>query len=172
MAPSKKRRKHFLVALAGGVLIAVIGAFAACVPLGDGLARLSYDLPFFPFLFRSQAPDELVMVYLDEKVKANLGEPMDQPLNRRSHVQLINKLKEQHPKLVLYDILMGAPGSDPAIDDALAKAIRENGSVVLVANFGKQLQENAAEEAPIPPLTILREAAAGWGLAKFSPDPD
>src|SRR5437588_12695935 len=100
MPALKKRKALFLAAFAGGLLVAGIGAALLKFPaLGDGLARRSYDLPFLPFLFNSVVPDELVMVYLDEKVKANLGEPQDRPLNRSYHTTLIRKLKQDGAKL-------------------------------------------------------------------------
>ena len=138
------------------------------LPVGDGLARWSYDLPF---LWASrEVPEELVMVYLDPKVKTNLGEPADAPLPRRYYTQLLNKLTADGARLVLFDLIFDSPAADSQTDEAFAAAIKRHGRVVLVGYTVKQFGENTLTTASVPPTERLANAAAGWGTAEITPD--
>lgn len=135
---------------------------------GGGFARLSYDLPF---VCQRSIPAELVMVYIDAGVKRNLEQPKDPPLDRRFHAKLLNRLREDGAKLVLYDLLFDEPSVDERADKEFALAIRENGRVVLATDYIKQLQGNFLTEGPLPAIPVLSEAAAGSGLAKIEYEP-
>jgi adenylate cyclase len=149
----------------GLVLTVSVGALVLlCDP---GLDRLSYDLPF---LLRKQVPEELVMVYLDAKVKHDLQQPTDQPLDRRFYARLLERLTREHARLVLFDLLFDQPSADPTVDEQFASAMREQGAVVLVADYIKQLQENVVTDAPIPPTPVLAAGAAGYGIATVDDD--
>ena len=76
--PTRKRTPKWLGYALGFGLTVGFGALLL-LPIGDGFARLSYDLPF---LFQKQIPEELVIVYIDNQTKTSLGEPTDQPLLR------------------------------------------------------------------------------------------
>lgn len=176
MAAHDKRKAIFRAALAGGAVAAIIGVALVGIPWGDQLlglgfggtlARLSYDVPF---ALRSGVPEELVIVYVDPEVKAALGEPRDSPLNRKYYAQLLQRLERDGAKLVVFDFIFDEPGKDRIADQDFADAIKEDGRVVLVADCVKELQGNVAGEAPVPPLEPLAKAAAGWGLARLSPD--
>ena len=73
----------------GGVILATLIGQLLLQPLCDGLARLSYDALF---LRKREVPDELVMIYLDPKVKRNLGQTADEPLDRKFYVRLLDRL--------------------------------------------------------------------------------
>jgi adenylate cyclase len=150
-----------------GIALTVAAGKILLLPLGDGLARMSYDLPF---TFQDGVPSELVMVYLDGNAKRNLDQPPDQPLDRYFYTDLLNRLKDDGAKLVLFDIIYDLPHPDPAVDDAFADAIDSHGKVVLVADYIKELNGNVFTEAPLPSIALLNTMAAGWGLAKVSPD--
>jgi adenylate cyclase len=167
-ATSSKKSAPLLIGAAAGVMLTVLVGIAGLSPTGDWLGRLSYDLPF---LFESQPPDELVMVYLDDKVKRNLGQPTDEPLDRHYHTELLQRLTADDAKLVLFDILFDTPHINPSIDDAFASALRQHGRAILVGDYIKQLQGNILMDSPLPPLTNFT-AAARWGLGKISPDAD
>ena len=109
MAARDKHKAIFQAALAGGVVAAVVGVLLVGIPrrdqllglgFGGTLARLSYDVPF---AFRKGVPEELVIVYVDPKVKAALGEPTDPPLNRKYYAKLLRRLESDGAKLVLFD---------------------------------------------------------------------
>jgi adenylate cyclase len=153
-----------------GVLLTVLTGIILSRPIGDVLARLSYDLPF---PFQTGIPSEIVMVYIDAAAKRNLQQPTDRPFDRRFHAKLLKRLGDDGAKLVFYDLLFDEPSSDQKADEEFADAIRRNGHVVLVADYGQQLQgSNFLIDEPIPPIPVLRDAAAGWGLARIALDAD
>jgi adenylate cyclase len=153
-----------------GVLLTVLCGIVLTRPIGDALAQLSYDLPF---PFQTGIPSELVMVYIDAGAKRNLQQPTDKPLDRHFHVKLLDRLRDDGAKVVFYDLLFDQPSSDQTADEEFARAIRRNGHVVLVADYAQQLQRsNFLIDEPIPPIPSLREAAAGWGLARITLDAD
>lgn len=181
MAARTKRKAIVQAALAGAALAAMLGAALVGIPQGDRLlglgfggtlARLSYDVPFAFRSGRSGVPEELVVVYVDSRVKANLQQPKDQPLDRKYYALLLKTLKRDGARLVLFDFIFDEPGKDPLADQEFADAIKEHGRVVLVADFVKEPQGNIATEVPVPPIEPLAKAAAGWGLARLTPDAD
>lgn len=111
------------------------------------------------------------MVYIDSGAKRNLGQPTEPPLDRRFHAKLLKRLSEDGAKLILYDLLFDQPSADENSDKEFAAAIRENGHVVLVTDYIKELQANFVTDGPLPAIPILNEAAAGSGLAKLEYDP-
>jgi adenylate cyclase len=166
----KPGKKSFWPALGGGALTAAIGVVLIAFPhLNGGIARCSYDLPF---VFRSRVPDELMMIYVDENVKATLGAPRDQPLNRRFYARLVQRLKDDGARLVLLDLIFDEPGIDAEADAALAAAMKRHGAVVLVGNYEQEVTGNISGEVVTPPTALLETNAAAWGLARLFPDAD
>lgn len=167
------RLRNFKAAWIGGlagVLLTVLTGVSLNWEGSGAFARLSYDLPF---PIQMGIPSEVVMVYIDAAVKRNLQQPTDRPLDRHFHAKLLDRLRDDGAKLVFYDLLFDDPSPDPTADQEFANAIRRNGHVVLVADYGQQLQRsNFLFDEPIPPLPALREAAAGWGLARITLDED
>lgn len=168
--PARRKRRALWAGYIGGAVLTILVGRLLLLPVGDGLGRLSYDLPFL--LSSGGVPDDLVIVFLDSKVKADLGQPTDVPLDRRFHTELLQRLTQEGAKLVLYDILFDQPSPDANVDNQFAEAIRRHNRVVLVADYVKQLQGNLTMDSPMPPIAPLAQAAAGWGLAKITPDPD
>ena len=166
---SQRDRTNARLGILGGVILVTIVGQLLLQPLGDGLARWSYDA-FFPL--QHQVPDELVMVYLDPKIKRNLGQSADEPLDRKFYARLLDRLRADGARLVLFDILFDSHGPDPAVDASFAEAMGKHGKVVLVGYLVKQFQGNIVTTAPMPPTPALADSAAGWGLANVAIDPD
>jgi adenylate cyclase len=150
-----------------GVLLTVLTGVVLIWGGGGAFARLSYDLPF---TFERGIPSEIVMVYIDSAVKRNLEQPTDRPLNRRFHAKLLDRLREAGAKLVLYDLLLDQPSADEKADEEFARAIRESGRVVLVADYKKEWQGNGYFQVAIPPIPVLNQVAASVGLARIAID--
>jgi adenylate cyclase len=154
--------------LAGATLTVLVGEILL-QPVGDGLARLSYDVPFI--WTRQIVPNELVMVYLDSQIEVRLGQSTTAPLPRRFYTELLQRLTIDGARLVIFDILFRDPSPNPATDDEFAKAIQANGRVVLAGDYGTEMSGNAFTQSSIPPLPKLAAAAQGWGDANYPYDP-
>jgi adenylate cyclase len=116
-----------------GALLAAAAGWLLLTPLGLDVVQWSYDLPF-----RVRGivyPTETAMIYMDEQSHKDLGQPYDRPWNRALHAQLLNKLTAEHVKGVVFDIVFSGPGADPAADEELAQAIKNNGKVILAADY-------------------------------------
>jgi adenylate cyclase len=164
----KKSRALFLDGILGA-LITVLAGLVCLLPVGDGLARLSYDLGFC--WAKERVPDDLLMVYLDDSVKRNLGEPVGQPLDRHYYSLLLNRLTHDGARLVFFDILFDDPSTNPAVDAQFADIIRLNGHVVLIGGYERVLQGNVQTDELVPPSSILCSVAP-WGTADCPLDPD
>jgi adenylate cyclase len=161
--------------LAGGVaslLTVATGLALLYYPLGGGLRRASFDLPF-AFRGEMQATN-VVMVYLDETSHRVLDQPMTAPWDRALHAKLIEQLSALGAKVIVFDILFTDPSGNPAADEALAAAIKKSGRVILAGNWQAGAEHEGAigngwEELPYEPF---RNAAGGWGNCNFPVDPD
>lgn len=154
-----------------GVAFTVMAGLVLLLPVGDGLARLSLDIPFNFTKSNQHVPEELMLVYLDGSVKRNLGQPDDVPLDRHFYTLLLHRLTQDKPKLVLFDILFDNPHPDPAVDEQFADAMRREGRVVLVGGYERAVQANYQMDMPVPPTAVLA-SVADWGSAKCDIDPD
>jgi adenylate cyclase len=155
--PSTRDRRTARAGLLGGIVLVTLVGQLLLLPSGDGLARLSYDLPF-RFMPRD-VPSELVLVYLDPKVKTILRQSPEAPLDRRFYVDLLDKLTADGARLVLFDLIFDSPHPDPATDRQFAAAMRRHGRVVLVGYMVKHFRETAFVTAPVPPTPVLADAA-------------
>jgi len=161
-----------LTTLAGSLLAAGVGLAALYHVFADPLARLSYDLPF---VWRAPLETgEFVLVYLDDVSAKKLNQPLGDSWNRALHTQLLDRLSQEQARLVLFDIVFDGASPDAAGDEAFAEAIRRNGRVILGAGLEVfQPLGGVSQERVLPPIRLLRKAAAGWGLLAFRPvDPD
>ena len=136
------------------------------MPMADALGRLSYDL-LFVVRGHLEVPQACI-VYIDEGAARDLKTPLD-PWDRRLHAQLVRRLTELGARAVLFDVVFPSPWPDAAVDEDFAAAIAENGHVFLGAAFEPDLGAKAVQERTLPPIPILRRAAAGWGLITFWP---
>jgi len=162
----RTRFPKWLAYVLGSFLTIAVGALLTLS--GQGLfTRLSYDLTFS---LQKKIPEELIMVYLDSQVKINLEQPADRPIDRRFHARLLDKLKQDGAKLVVYDLLFDTPSADPEADRQLAHAMHEQGHVVLVADYAREVQGIAFTDSAVPPIPLLQAAAAGWGIGRVALD--
>jgi len=158
--------------LSGGLVAACVGLGLFLFPIGGGLERASFDLPF---ALRGNVPqDKVVIVYLDEMSHAELNQPYAAPWDRAVHARLLDKLKEGGARLVVFDILFDRVSEqNPASDRRLVQAIANHGNVVLAADYAmsKSVQGVISSTADLP-APLFSSAAAAWGNAKLLCDPD
>ncbi len=161
-----------LTTLAGSALAMGLGLIA--LAQGGLLARLSYDLPFIWRGSAATETSEIVIVYLDDSSAKQLDQSPRVPWNRGFHAQLLDRLTADGAQLAFFDIAFDAAAADTEEDALLAAAIRRNGRVVLGGLIEVLAPlDGVVQERIFPPISLLRKAAAGWGLLTFRPvDPD
>ena len=163
------RHKRARAAL-GGVLAALLGWQLCWLPLGQFLANLSYDLPF---LFTEPgAPADVVLVELDEISTTDLKQTDGELWDRRLHARLVDYLHADGASLVVFDMTFTDAGPDAAADLELAKAIRENGRVVLGASVDQTRTHGLVGPRVLPPNDLFRSATANWGPAQAETEED
>jgi len=148
---------------------AVVGLVLISLP---SLAELSYDVPYlFRWVFSAPTKmNQVVVVYANnDSVQKYPIAPGSSGIHRTNHAALIDLLKRENAKLTFYDFAFMATNSNRAVDEALARSIRENGSVVLVAG-GETAKESGAETDRLVLAPLFRTNAAAWGHAQFELD--
>jgi adenylate cyclase len=152
-----------------GSLLAIAAGFACLnYSFAEPLTRTSYDLPF---IWRTNLDtQEIVLVYLDEESAKQLNQPLDDKWNRALHVALLERLTRDGARLLFYDIVFDTPSLDPTKDDAFAGALQGFGKAILGATLEiVQPMGGVKQERVVPPIKLLRKAAAGWGTLAFTP---
>jgi adenylate cyclase len=162
-----------LVGGAIGALLAVLLGYALLnlnFPLGKKLIHLSYDLPF---LFRPHIyPDEVCMVYLNDDAHRALNQPLNKPWDREIHARLVERMTALGARAVVFDIIFSDPAPNRAADEHFAQAIKQNGRVILAADYVPMGFGLAEGMRLTMPCEQLREAAAGWGITQLKGQPD
>jgi sigma-B regulation protein RsbU (phosphoserine phosphatase) len=160
--------------LSGGIaatLTALVGLVLFLFPIGGGITRSSFDLPFA--LRGDLSVTNVAIIYLDEASHMELHQPTTAPWDRSLHAKLVEQLTAQGAKAIVFDILFTDPSASPAADDAFARAIKKSGRVILAGNYQNRETMPGAmgrwEELPYEPF---RNAAAGWGNVNLPVDPD
>ncbi len=154
----------------GALLATLTGLALFWFPFGKGLRDWSFDLPF---LFRPEAKiNDVVIIYLDEKSYRQLNQD-PASFDRGLHAQLVNRLKQAGVKLIVFDILfIDDSGPITAADQEFARAIQNQGRVVLGAQFYQDTHLGYNSATVWPPIDLFRNVAAGWGLALVNRDTD
>jgi CHASE2 domain-containing sensor protein len=157
--------------IGAAVLSVLIGLLLRTFPLGQGLVRLSYDLPFA--FGAPKVPDEVVIVTMDEISYLELRQTYGKPWDRTLHAQLLRKLTADQCRLIVLDVLFADAGPAEA-DEALANAIQAHGKVVIGAEPVDIVKQGIREgEAIRPPEQRFRNAVnKNWGVAAADPDVD
>ena len=150
--------------LIGSALASLAGLLFWLTPLGNGLVRLSYDLPF---LFRSDISTEgVTILYMDLESEKKLGQDRRASWDRTVHARMLEQLKDSHPKAVVFDVLFLPGTNDPAADQRLALAAKTLGNVVVAAKPVPDIYEGESVGTKLAtPFDALREVVS-WGLAE------
>jgi adenylate cyclase len=158
----------------GGVLGVLSGAVFCNPFFGQFLIQRSYDLPF---AFRQPAvASDVVILYMDEESRKELNQAWGQVWDRNIHAQLLDRLRADGSRTVVFDVLFsqqptpvsGSTNLGPDRATArLAEAMRRHGRVVLASH----LQTQGLETLERPDESLVR-AAAGIGVAEVLEDTD
>ena len=135
--------------------------------IGQSARFASYD-----WLFRAARakppPKDVVLVLMDEKSHADLGQQLAAPWDRRIHARLIRRLTAAGAKAIVFDIVFLTNRFVlPEEDAALVAAAQESGRVILAAN---PRPGPSPKDVPgvDPPFRALRRAVQEhWGQVQF-----
>lgn len=155
-----------------GFAIWLLGLGLMELSLGSPLFRLAYDT--LHLVTTHPAPSKVVIVVLNEDTDRKLNRPQNEPFSRRSHAELLRRLKQAGVARVCFDVIFDLPSREPGADAEFAAAIRAHGHVVL-GGAEQMVQSDAlgVQKKPIEPVEILRQAAESWGILNVAhPDPD
>lgn len=138
--------------------------------LPDYFERKSHDL-FHVFEWHDENhPDypleDFFIIYIDDISHKELDQPWDRPWDRRLHAALLNKIRQDQPKLVFYDMIFDMPSSEPESDEIFAHEIEAAGNVILGASnqqYYHPVNAQPAEQLFVP-YAPFRRAAADWGV--------
>ena len=166
----------------------ILSALAACLglvlrapsgPVANAWVRSSYDAlhSLSPASHGTPMGWSVVIVYLD--LPSYGKQDPARPWPRELHAQLLNRLAAANARAVVFDIVFGGAGPDPAADDALVKALRSNGRVILAAEYNEAASHFTSENYPgtrthtlKSPYEPFTRAAANWGIASQIIDDD
>jgi adenylate cyclase len=155
------------------VLIAALG-----VAFGLGLGALSlsqrlewalYDRMMQTATRVARPPSDIVVVAIDELSFSEIG--LQWPWPRRLHAQLIDVLVRGGARTIAFDLLFDVP-STTADDEALARAVRSAGNVVLASDRAEVSDRAYTVQQWREPIPVLGEAAAAVGAVGIDIDPD
>lgn len=156
----------------GTALSTGAGIIFLTTSLGDGLVAASYDLPFQwrPII----EPHEAVMVYLDDSSHERLHQKYLEPWNRGYYTRLLKRLTADGARAVVFDIVF-SDALDPATDQQFADAMRDNGNVILAADwtikeYGVGGEKRAGRQFALP-YALFNQSAADVGASTLFPDP-
>ena len=158
--------------LIGAIITTVVGLILlnSSLPPGRWCLQRSYDLPFI--VRPVEIPQEVRMVYLNDEAHKQLDQPQGLPWDRGIHARLVERLTAEKARAVVFDIVFSGASTNPAADDHLARAIRENGRVILTADYVPAAHGRAEGYTLIQPYAPLLTAAAGWGVTQVKADDD
>ena len=154
--------EQYLLTLA----LLLISALLVYSQAGKRLDLLAYD----SIISLNPAPLEpnTVLIAIDEKSLNSIGQ---WPWRRALHAQLVDKLTAYNTELVVLDILFSEQSRNhPEDDELLAKAIKNNGNVLLPLHLQSLTHEGTLVE--ILPIPELVAAARSLGHVHVDLDQD
>ncbi len=156
--------------LPGGILLTVgFGLFLLMSGGGDKLKFRSYDLLFW---FRPPIlPNEAVMVFMDDASHKQLHQKYLEPWDRSYYTRFIKRLTAEKAKAVVFDVVF-SDLLNTNKDQAFAEAIRENGNVILAADWVLEDYGGERKMGWDDPAQLFNESAADVGSDAMFPDAD
>lgn len=140
-----------MATVALGVTLVLAG-----LPLFSLLEMKGLDL-LFVLRGTLPTPGNVVVVAIDEPSFAELGRQWPWP--RSVHAQLIQQLHKAGARVIGFDILFAEPASDPAEDQALARALRGAGNIVLASDLAVVDDPFFRYTIRVDPIPTFKEAA-------------
>lgn len=136
----------------------------------SGLNNVLYDNALNTF--SREAPEDMVLIEIDNETLERMGHlPWSHDIMMRAHTRALKRLTEARAKAVYLDYPFNfeAVTRDSAVvDDAAARAINSNGSVVIPVVFNTNGQKIEERET----LPAMDRAVAAKGHKEFIASPD
>ena len=165
MAQYKQSKRALLEKILLPLILVTATIILSRTEFFSGLDNEFYDSQLR--LWSHTPPSDITIIAIDERSLAQLGR---WPWPRRTHAELINKLSQVNVKAIGLNILLTEPDQKDSSGDALlAKAIRNNGRVILPLTYGEMSNHGLTEFLPLP---IFTTEAAGLGHVSFPLDGD
>ena len=154
-----------------GVFIGLAGLMVNLTPVGLALEEKFGLYWLFQLRGAAPAPDDVVVISIDQPSATQLGLPINPRLWPRDlHAHLIEKLANAGARVIVFDLIFETPGDIPENDKKLARAMQKAGNVVVVERldieemplFASQtspVQVGAVTAGTIPLLPVIESAA-------------
>lgn len=155
------------------VVLAMLGFGLARLKVSEGLERRLLDARFELRGPRSVADSPLRIVTVDDQTFSDLQ--VKWPFRGSLYAHLIENLNRAGSRLIVFDIEFSEPNPLYPQDDSLfARAIENAGNVILSGKIVYQYNENlsAPYASLMPPIPVLQETGAPWGIINELTDPD
>jgi two-component system cell cycle sensor histidine kinase/response regulator CckA len=181
MKISATNRGRLVVSLLSAVVVALLG-LSLLVPdwrPGERLALASYD-SLHRWSGEVRLPNcPVVLLYLDLPTYLHEQRDPAQPWPRELHAEAVRKLKAAGARAIVFDIVFSRAGPSADADRDFAQAIREDGQVVLAAEYNNKASSATSDDTVGAQLAEIDEAyapfvqaAASVGIATFAVDRD
>ena len=162
------RKLDFAKNLPALIFILILAVALYFSPQRQALEALNFDL--LTVLSANESPNQsLIIIGIDDQSFANLNAQWPWP--RGIHAHLLEQVKKQAPRAVVFDILFSEP-SESAEDNLLAQAIMGEIPVVMASERAVQQTEYAQVITDVLPLPSFIESGAIPGDVGIQNDPD
>ena len=149
----------------GAALSVALGLVLLKAPVGEGLIRRSYDVPF-AFTPASTNVSQVCLILQDGLTYDYFKQNYDQRLDRALHARLLDKLRADQARMVVFDVIFSDPG-DTRTNLMLAQAMTNFGPVVIAATYEETSLERGRIVKPIMPEEVFLQAVGtNWGYSK------
>ena len=156
--------------LHGALVTVLAGLIFWKTYLGSSLEWLSFDLP--TLANESGGFPELVLVKMDESSHRHLHQSVGKLWDPRLHARLVDFLREQGARQVVFDVAFYEKADHPDATGELAESLRRHGHVVLAADVERERKKGFAYTTSIhPPIPELLVTGVTWAVSWELPGP-
>ena len=131
--------KFFSIELLAGLLILVVAQVWSLMKIGEW-GTLNWRVAIRAMLARSEGPDEIAIVQIDERSAREW--PSRDMVPRGYLAKLVEKIEQANPEVVALDLFLGSPGNDPDGDSLLARVLGAYDNLVL----GSEIEPEAGSD--------------------------
>ena len=162
-----KQRRPFLH---GAMVTVFAGWIFWGTSLGASLEWWSFDL--LTVFNGTHSFPELVLVEMDEPSHDYLKQSVGKPWDRRLHARLVDFLRTEEARQVVFDVELDEDVDDPSPTAEMAAALRRHGNVVLAAHLMNTGKRGFASTTILRrPASELLVTGVNWAVSWTLPGP-